>query len=322
MNSIIIQSVSHIGETANIIFKPSKVNVVINLGNQILPYEFDPTLLSPPRNVYGTYTILVEGSVCPIIMNVPEPTPTPTPTITSIPTSTPTPTVTPTVTPSYNPCPPIPPTRTPTPTKTSTPTPTKTQTPTPTPTTAYFAHLFIEPITGSTDIGQWMYDSGSNFFGFTNNSQPTQNQTQFNIDMNIYVDFSGWTNGDFPRIIRQDVPQQSGGIDSFGNPIVRYNFLTTEVPQGTIPVNAWYTWIIPVSLTNYQTQTAIDVNVNGEPNSLVTLLTENTISEYTFTYTGNTIQPVTYKVYTTFPSRFFALNNNQSIYFRGNTVSS
>lgn len=132
MSSIIIQSVSHIGETANIIFKPSKVNVVINLGNQILPYEFDPTLLSPPRNVYGTYTILIEGSDCPIIMNVPEPTPTPTvtPTITRTPTPTVTPTMTPT--PTFDPC--KVPTPTPTITKTQTQTPTVTPTRTPTPT--------------------------------------------------------------------------------------------------------------------------------------------------------------------------------------------
>jgi hypothetical protein len=348
-NTITIQSVNYSGEVANILFKPVNVNAVINLGYQTLPYIFNPSLLIPPRDVYGVYTILINGADCPIIMNVTVPTPTPTSTQTQTPTQTPTPTITPTVTPTFNPCniSPTPtqtsshtPTHTPTPTNTQTPgasstptqtptmtktptqTPTMTKTPTPTPTPVYFAHLFIEPITGSTNIGQWMYDNGSDFFGFTNNSQPAQDQTQFNVDMNIYVDYSGWTNGEFPTIIHQDVPQQSGGVDSFGNQIVRYNFLTTEILQGTIPVNAWYTWIIPISLTNNQTQTAIDVNVDGDPNSLVTVLTENTINEYTFTYTGNTIQPVTYKVYTTFPSRIFALNNNQSIYFRGNTVSS
>ena len=339
MNTITIQSVNYSGEVANILFKPVNVNAVINLGYQTLPYVFNPSLLTPPRDVYGVYTILINGADCPIIMNVTVPTPTPTVTPTKTPTQTPTQTTTPTVTPTFNPCsisptptptPSITPTHTPTPTNTQTPgasatptqTPTMTKTPTPTPTPAYFAHLFIEPITGSTNIGQWMYNSGSNFFGFTNNSQPAQNQNQFNIDMNKYVDFSGWTNGQFPTIINQSVPQQSGGVDSFGNQIVRYNFLTTEILQGTIDVNAWYTWIIPVSLTNNQTQTAIDVNVDGDPNSLVTVLTENTINTYTFTYTGNTIPPVTYKVYTTFPSRIFALNNNQSIYFRGNTVSS
>ena len=338
MSTITIQSVNYSGEVANILFKPINVNAVINLGYQSLPYIFNPTLLIPPRDVYGVYTILINGADCPVILNVPLPTPTMTPTPTITPSMTPTNTLTPTPTPTFNPCnisptptqtPTYTPTHTPTPSVTSTPgasatptqTATMTNTPTPTSTPVYFAHLFIEPVTGSTDIGQWMYDSGSNFFGFTNNSQPAQNQNQFNIDMNKYVDFSGWTNGLFPTIIQQSVPQQSGGFDAFGNPIVRYNFLTTEVIEGTIPVNAWYTWIIPISLTNNQTQTAIDLNIDGDPNSLVTVLTENTINTYTFTYTGNTIQPVTYKVYTTFPSRIFALNNNQSIYFRGNTVS-
>jgi hypothetical protein len=114
METITIQSGSYDGDIANILFKPNGVNVVINLGNQPLPYVFNPSLLTPPRTIYGVYTILVEGADCPIILNVPLPTPTPTPTITSTPTTTPTPTVTPTVTPSFNPCLV---TRTPTPTK-------------------------------------------------------------------------------------------------------------------------------------------------------------------------------------------------------------
>ena len=336
--SITIKSVNYDGEVANILFKPFNELTVINLGNQELPYLFVPGLLTPPKDVYGTYTILVLDSDCPNILNVPMPTPTPTPTPTTTKTQTPTPTVTPTVTPTYDPCPG--PSQTPTPTETPTNTPTNTltptpsltpcyppsatptKTPTPTPTPMYYAHLFIEPISGATEIGQWMYDSGSNFFGFTNNSQPNQDQTQFNIDMNRYVDFSGWTSGLFPSVIRQSVPQQSGGFDTFGNPIVRYNFLTTEILENTIPSSAWYTWIIPVSLTNNERQTAIDVNSDGDPNSLVTVSTESAISTYTFTYSGGTIPPVTYRVYTTFPNRIFALNNNQSIYFRGNTVSS
>ena len=124
MSTITIQSGSYNGDIANILFKPNGVNVVVNLGNWELPYEFDPSLLTPPRTIYGVYTILVEGADCPIILNVPLPTPTPTPTVTTTPTTTPTPTVTPTVTPSFNPCPPGPPS--PTPTKTTTPTKTQT----------------------------------------------------------------------------------------------------------------------------------------------------------------------------------------------------
>jgi hypothetical protein len=278
------------GYSGSIVFYPA-TGGVINLGSHILPYDYETD------DYYGQYKIYIPQFNKTCILNYYEPTATPTP------TPTPTPTLT------------IAPTNTPTPTETPT------NTPTPTPTPANFANLFIEPTNGSMDIGQWMYDGGSNFFGFSNNSQPAQDQTQFNIDMNRYIDFSGWTSGQFPSIIRQSVPQQSGGFDSFGQPIVAYNFLTTIVPQGTVSDVSWYTWIIPVSLTNNQTQTSIDISTDGDVNSLVTVLTEGVINQYTFTYTGTTIPPVTYKVYTTFPNRIFALNNNQSIYFRGNTIS-
>ena len=130
--SIIIKSVNYDGEVANIIFKPDNDNVVINLGDVTLPCTFNPSLLDPPREIYGTYTILVlndqcVGSDCPNILNVVRPTPTPTatPTLTKTPTATPTPTVTPTET-RYV-C-------IPTPTITVTQTVTQTVTPTPHPT--------------------------------------------------------------------------------------------------------------------------------------------------------------------------------------------
>jgi hypothetical protein len=336
--SITIQSVNYSGEVANILFKPNGVNTVINLGNQVLPYVFDPTLLTPPQNVYGTYTILVEGADCPSILNVPLPTPTPTPTVTTTPTNTPTPTVTPTVTPTFNPCnisptptptPSITPTHTQTPTMTQTPgasatptqTPTPTKTPTPTPTPVYFAYLFIEPVSGSTNIGQWMYNNGRNFFGFTNYSQPTQNQNEFNIDMNTYVDFSGWTSGQFPSLIQQTVPQVSGGEDSFNNSIVAYNFLTTEIPSSYVNGFGWYTWMIPVSLTNNERQTIIDINTSNSPNLMTGVGTEQTINSYTFTYTGTTIPQTTYKVYTTYPNTILKIIDTQNIYMRGNTIT-
>ena len=199
--------------------------------------------------------------------------------------------------------------------------PTATPTPTTTPATILRAYLFIEPISGSTSIGQWMYDSGSNFFGFTNESQPTQNQSTFEFDMNTYVDFSAWTNGTFPTIIEQQIPQSSGGIDSYGNGIVAYNFTTTAVSAQTVGCDAWYTWIIPTILTNNEIQTDIDFNPIGSPNQLTNVKTEPTIFEYTFDYTGSTIPQTTYRVYTTFPSSIFKLNNDETIYFRGNNVS-
>ena len=142
--NILIQSVYYDGEIAEVLFKPDNDDVVLNFGDVTLPFLFEPYLLVPPREVYGTYTIKPLESNCPYYLNVPRPTPTPTPTITptKTPTSTPTPTPTPTAT-DY-PCPshtqtPTPtltstPTLTPTPTLTTTPTLTQTPTPTTTPT--------------------------------------------------------------------------------------------------------------------------------------------------------------------------------------------
>ena len=299
---ITIQSINFDGEIANILFKPDNDNITINLGDVTLPFIFQPNLLIPEREVYGTYTILILGSDCPNILNVLRPIPTPTITPTNTPTRTPTPT--------------------PTPTPTNTPTPTPGVTPTPTPTPVYLAYLFIEPISGGTLMGQWMYDGGFDFYGFSNNSQPTQNQTIFNTELNRYVGFSGWTSGEFPHIINKSVPQVSGGLDSFGNNIVAYNFTTTQIPEFTIPGDSWYTWVIPVSLTNNQKQIIIDLSSNGSPNIFTPIYMESTINSNTFTYTGSTIFQTTYRVYTSYPSSEFKLTNNENIYFKGNTVSS
>jgi hypothetical protein len=120
MNQIItINSITYDGEYASILFNPQDTDITINLGLVQLPFTFNAGLLNPPREIYGNYTILIQGSDCSKIMKVPAPTPTPTPTNTPTRTPTPTPTATPTPTPT-KPCGPTP---TPTPTPTSTPQP-------------------------------------------------------------------------------------------------------------------------------------------------------------------------------------------------------
>jgi len=128
---IVIFSLPLSGQVANIVFNPMGTELVFDLGYHVIPYYFDPSTLNPPQEVYGTYSILVEGVCLDFIEVLPEtPTPTPTPTITKTPTTTPTPTITPT--PTFDPC--KVPSQTPTPTLTSTPTVTPTITPTVTPT--------------------------------------------------------------------------------------------------------------------------------------------------------------------------------------------
>jgi len=243
------------------------------------------------------------------------------------PTTTPTPTLTPTVSPSSV-------SPTPTPTNTQTPTVTTTvtttitpsitvspsMTPTSSPLPPTKAFLFIEPQTGSTSIGQWMADNSHIFYGFTNGTAPSPNQNKFNIQLNTYVDFSGWTSGLFPSIINQDVPQTTGGNDSFGNAIVAYNFKTTQVSANTVSGKAWFTWMIPTGMTNGLYQKKIDYSTSSPSMPPTTVNTEPTIYSYYFTYTGNTIPQTTYRVYTTYPSTNFNLLNTSDIYFKGNTV--
>ena len=124
---ITINSVNYDGELANVLFTPDNDPVVINLGDVTLPFVFEPSLLNPPREVYGTYTIYTYVNKCTNFLNVPRPTPTPTPTVTPTRTQTPTPTPTVSPTPTFNPC--LVPTNTPTPTTTPTNTPTVTPTP-------------------------------------------------------------------------------------------------------------------------------------------------------------------------------------------------
>lgn len=237
----------------------------------------------------------------------PNPTPTVTPTLSLTKTQTPTGSVTPTP-------------QSPTPTKTLTRTPRVTNSPTPAP---FKAYLFIEPNTGTTLIGDWMYTVNSlNFFGFSNGSQPTQNQNDFNVELNTYVNFSGWTAGTFPQIIVADIPKTTGGNDSFGNSIVANNFTTTLISANTLNGSGWFTWMIPTGATGGLYQTQIDYSLSS-PNLLTPLFMESTIYSYTFYYTGSTIPNTTYRVYTTFPGVDFNLSNaGTNIYFRGNSLSS
>jgi hypothetical protein len=250
----------------------------------------DQNTVSKQITVYGTDT-----------------TPTPTP------TQTPTPSVTPNLSPSA--------------TATNTPTPTHTPTPSPTSGTSSnnIAYLFIEPQNNSSDIGGYMYNNYSaftEFFGFTNLSAPDfSDQPQFEIDMNYYIEYSGWTDSTLPNVRTQAVPQSSGGIDSFGNTIVEFNFTTHEVPAGTVNGSAWYTWIIPTTAINGGIQTIIDLNVNGNANTFTQIFTDYSLYQHEFEYTGSTIPSGTYRVYSSFVDPAFYIANSQNIYFKGGEVT-
>jgi hypothetical protein len=181
-----------------------------------------------------------------------------------------------------------------------------------------------------------MYNEGSSFFGFTNGTQPSSNPATFITDMYAYINFSGWTSGEFPRPIKTSITFNlnsttgltvnqtpingiSYGLDQYGN-LIRFNeFLTAKVPQNTTGDKAWYTWVIPTWFTNSQYQLEINLG-NGNPNTLASIKMNPTIYENSVFYTGVTIGHTTFRVYTSYPSQNFELINNTDIYFKGSVV--
>jgi len=195
--TVTIDSVNFDGELANVLFKPDNENVTINLGYVTLPFVFDPSLLEPQREIYGTYTILVEKGNCTNILNIPRETPTPTPTITPTRTQTPTPTPTQTVTPS-KPCGPTP-----------TPTPTPSVTPVPDLPGIYYGKL-IDGVISSGDVSS---------LTFIYTDDPTDNYITYPLGMGYgYV------------LIPITLPQPVGFRDSTGG-CFGFNIPTNNLGQ-------------------------------------------------------------------------------------------
>lgn len=244
----------------------------------------------------------------------PTPTPTITPTLTPTSSITPTPSITPSVTQTY-----IVTSPTPTPSVTSTLTPTPTITPSTTPQPLQRAVILVEPISAATNLGTYMLNKGLSFRGFSNGTSPTLNQNDFNIEMNNYLDYSGWTNnGLIVSIV--SVASNSLGVDGFGNPRSIYNFNTGQVSATTIQGESWFSVIIPTGLTNGNYQKEIGLS-SGDMHSFTGVKTDSIIYSYTFTYTGYNFNRTTYRLYTTFPSTEMLLDNTDtSIYLKGNVA--
>jgi hypothetical protein len=242
----------------------------------------------------------------------PTPTNTQTPTPSITPTITPSNTVTPSITPSY-----AAPTPTPTPSITSTITPTPSITPSTTPQPQQVALIIVEPFSAATGIGQYMNSVSSKFKGFTNGTSPSTSSTTFNIEMNHYLNFSGWSNNEMIWI-GAGISPSSSGFDYAGNPRTLNNFYTVgPITQNSLGDKAWYTIMIPTAQTQGYIQKQIGIS-QGDPHSFTNVYPDSFIYSNTFTYSGYNFNRTTYRVYTTFPSTEFLLDNTQyPITFKG-----
>lgn len=246
------------------------------------------------------------------LSQTPTPSVTVTPSITS--TNTPTVTQTPSITPSNNT-----PTPTPTASITATPTVTPTQTPSQSPVArTNVAWLFVEPISGATEIGNYMYSQNLNFLGFSNGTAPSEDPIEFQKEMNAYMNFSGWTVTFFRSGAL--IANSNTGFDNSGNFQTNGNFQTLTVNKDIVPTQAWYTFIISTGLTGSLYQKKIDVS-QGELHSFYSVKTDPSIYTRGFYYTGSTYSQNTYRVYTTFPSTELLFDNSlTTLYFKGNSL--
>lgn len=232
---------------------------------------------------------------------------------------TPTPTETPTQTPT--------PTNTPTtgltPTPTETPTSTPTSTPTPTPTNpSLFAYAFIDQaaVAPRNDLNTWMTAQGSSWKGFNSiPNAPSTTQETFDSQMNAYISYTGWGVNN-PAIVVTGITTTSGGVDLEGQPIEAYKFQTAYIPAGTFSgTSAWITWFVPIAGTNGQTYSTI--NYGSGPAASTVLTIPSTYLGLVVNYSGSTIPPGTYKMYSSFTgTEFRPLVGNLPQYYRGGTL--
>jgi hypothetical protein len=281
-----------------------------------------------------TPTITPTPTVTPGLSPSPTPTITPTPTTTPTvtPTTTSTPTPTPTLTPGLSPSPTPTITTTPTitPTNTGTPTQTPTQTPSSTP-SPIKALLFMESTDDvqfagnpNTDLGDYMVTNATSWYGFWTSGVAGINAA----DLEIYMDWPGFKNGttNVPAVIEIEIPQTSGGFDSYGNSIEAYKFFTTEVTANTTTGNVWYSIFAPPIKTNNKVYSSLGINYANAPTTLVNTSTEPTVYVYNIGYSGSNWINGTYKVYTQsavgngFNTGSVGVTDATNNYFRGGTL--
>jgi hypothetical protein len=293
MGTIIqISSVNFDDQIAQINYFPDTGGTV-NLGVHVIPYTVQLDYY------YGQYELIFTAftKTCYTTFENPNPTPTPTRTLTPTPTRTLTPT--PTLTPTFGLTPTL------TPTNTSTPTPTPTPT-TPPP----MAYLVPEPqdLTSGTNLGQYLLDNGSNYFGYYNEQNAPSNLSTYSDDMNTYIHYPGWfgSDGNFVTNIStlsSIIRQASGtGIDSFGCSVSQNTFGTIEIDANRVNPNVQYNytiWLPLDALDESFTNMLVDIGQGSPCTSNVgnSLIPDSVLSSQNVVVTsGSPIPPGIYRV--------------------------
>ena len=186
------------------------------------------------------------------------------------------------------------------------------------------AYIFIEPNTKFQTVKTYLLSlpkTSTNpitFTGFFGVNAGSWIRTFQN-----YVDMPYWNDGTLPAIIESDIPQKSGGVDSYGNPVVAYNFKTVKISKNTVNSLTWVNILIPVNAMNGDTKRQRTVNHYEIKNGVRVLNLnrnmDNVVSSSIVNYQGNRIPKGLYRLYSTYPGTGLRItfNTTNDVYLRG-----
>lgn len=182
------------------------------------------------------------------------------------------------------------------------------------------AYIFIEPVSKVNMVSKYLRDSVAHssrpFLGFAMGFGITSTNKN---DILNYMDLKYFYNGQLPAIMTSDIPQTTGGSDSYGQSIKAYNFKTIRITKSQINDDAWVTVFIPVSAMNNDLVKQTKILSYGDGLRSTTINTNSTIFGYTLDYNGVKLPKGRYRVYTTFVSSTmrYTLKGNGYVYLKG-----
>jgi len=189
------------------------------------------------------------------------------------------------------------------------------------------AYIFIEPSSKYTTIKSYLLSlpktstypiTFTGFFGVNGNA--------WKYSFQNYVDMPYWNNGTLPSIIETDIPQTSGGVDSYGNTVTAYNFKTIKISKNTVNTLSWINILIPVNAMNGDTKRQRIVNFyeikNGVKITNLKFTMDNVVYSFLINYQGNRIPKGLYRLYGTYPGTGLRanLNTTNDVYLRGDGI--
>jgi hypothetical protein len=167
-----------------------------------------------------------------------------------------------------------------------------------------------------------MVSQGSTWKGFNVvPTAPSTVQATFDAQMNAYLSYSGWTNGNEPQFLQAPISTTSGGVDNYGNAIVAYKFQTTQIPAAYFSATTWITVFVSTGATNGQKYSTI--NNGTSPGGMTSKTMSNTYNSLIINYSGSTNIPAgTYRMYSTYSvgTSFQISPAGLPNYFQGGTL--